>query len=702
MELFTLFGRLAINGANEAERELDNVTETAERSENRMTKAFKKIGAAIAAAFAVSKIKDFGTAIVKASAEVNAEASAFVQIMGKYSDEASAKVQKIADATGTTASRLTPYMTSMSAKFKGLGYNIEDATDYATRGLNLAADAAAFWDKSLNDSMSALNSFINGSYEGGEAIGLFANDTQMAQYAVQNSIIKSAKDWATLDEKTKQATRLEYAENMMRLSGATGQAAKESGQYQNVMANLTEAWRQFKAQIGEPLLQNIVIPAMKRLGDFITNTLSPGFENLKAKVKQLSDFYKEHKDAINAAATAIGVLTGAILTYNAYTAITNKLLQKGTIWSKLWSTAIALATGKIKLAAIAQKALNLVMSMNPVGLVVAAIAALVAVFVIAYKKSETFREAVQQLLGKLKALTAVIWEQLKPVFDELIDVFQALWEFVEAAVIPMFKEIIDAVIELWNIIKPIIETLWPVVRTVLQNILRAVTTNLQSGLAIVKTALNAIKNVINLVTALIEGDWSKAWEAVKNIFSGIWSGIKNIAANVLNGIKNQFLSMFNGVKKIVEKLKNLFNFKWNLPKLKLPHFKISGKFSLVPPSVPKLKVDWYKDGGILTQPTAFGVNPATGALRVGGEAGDEAVAPIDTLLGYIKTVVQEETGGMAYTLQRLIDMLAAYFPQLIKAADKNVVLDDGTLVGVMTPKINVKLAEIQNGNRRGR
>ena len=72
-----------------------------------------------------------------------------------------------------------------------------------------------FWDKSLEVSMGALNSFINGSYEGGEAIGLFANDTQLASYAVKQGIVSEAKEWANLDEAKKQATRLQYAQDMM-------------------------------------------------------------------------------------------------------------------------------------------------------------------------------------------------------------------------------------------------------------------------------------------------------------------------------------------------------------------------------------------------------------------------------------------------------------------------------------------------------
>ena len=148
--------------------------------------------------------------------------------MGNYSDNAQAKINEIADATGMVSTRLTPYMTSMTAKFKGLGYDIDDATTLAQDGLTLASDAAAFWDKSLEDSMGALNSFINGSYEGGEAIGLFANDTQLASYAVKQGIVSEAKEWANLDEAKKQATRLQYAQDMMAASGATGQAAKEA------------------------------------------------------------------------------------------------------------------------------------------------------------------------------------------------------------------------------------------------------------------------------------------------------------------------------------------------------------------------------------------------------------------------------------------------------------------------------------------
>ena len=205
MDVFKLLGKIVLDGVESAKKDLDGISDKAEASESRLTGAFKKIGGAVITYFATDKIIDFGKACVDLSATVAAEESAFEQIMGGYADSATEKMGEVADATGMVDTRLTPYMTSMTAKFKGLGYDIDEATSYAQDGLLLAADAAAFWDKSLNDSMSHLNSFVNGSYEGGEAIGLFANDTQMAAYAVEKGLVSQTKEWSSLEEKIKQA-----------------------------------------------------------------------------------------------------------------------------------------------------------------------------------------------------------------------------------------------------------------------------------------------------------------------------------------------------------------------------------------------------------------------------------------------------------------------------------------------------------------
>lgn len=584
MELFKIFGRIALNGVEDVNEDLDNTSGHAEKSSNKMASAFKKIGKAIATYFAIDKIKDFGKACVAAASDVAAEEAAFEQIMGTYASSAQKKLNTIASATGITNTRLTKYMTSLTAKFKGLGNNIEDATSLAARGLNIAADASAFWDMSLDDATGHLNSFINGSYEGGEAIGLFANDTQMAMYAVEQGLIKSTKAWAQLDEATKQATRLEYAENMMKLSGATGQAAKESGAYLNVQGNLNEAWRQFKATVGEPILQNIVIPAMQKL----TTILPILGEKVQVVInwfKSLWAWYKQHETIINALAIAIGVFVVAMNTMNI----------------------INMVIGWISTMITAMTTLNTVMMANPILFIISLIAALVAAFIYLWNNCEGFRN---------------------------------FW------------------INLWDSIKNAFSTAWTSIKA---------------------TAVNV-------------------WNSIKTTASNVWNGIKDAIMNPINTAKEK-------VKAVIDAIKGFFNFQIKWPKIPMPHFSVSPSGwkigDLLKGSIPRLGIEWYAKGGILTRPTLFGVDSASGKLMAGGEAGREAVAPIDTLTGYVRDAVKAETGEMAERMETLVSMLAEYLPQMTAKMERPMVLDTGALVSGIGSAMDSELGNINRMKGRG-
>ena len=450
--VFTLLGKIAIDGVDETKKDLNDVADSGQNAESKMTSAFKKIGGAIAAYLTIDAVKNFSKAVVDAAAEVAAEEAAFTQIMGKYSDEAANKVEKIADATGIVDSRLTPYMTSMTAKFKGLGFDVDEATDLASVGLNIAADAAAFWDKSLDDSMGSLNSFVNGNYEGGEAIGLFANETTLAAWAGENL----GFEWDKLTEKEKQFARLEFAKAMQEASGAAGQAAKESDAYANVQGNLSEKWRQFKSEVGEPLLQNVVIPAMKALGDFISNTLSPAFENLKITIKELGDFYNEHKTLIDGIIVVIGLLVAGIVTYNTTVTIKKTITKLLAAETGFFATALQLMTGKITLAtaaqkamAVAQKALNLVMNANPIGLVIAAITLLVGAFIYLWNNCEGFREFWIKLGEKIKD----VWNKAVDGVKQGIENAKKFFSNLKNDVTSKINNLKDGVVNTFNKIK---------------------------------------------------------------------------------------------------------------------------------------------------------------------------------------------------------------------------------------------------------
>ena len=192
-------------------------------------------------------------------------------------------------------------------------------------------------------------------------------------------------------------------------------------------------------------------------------------------------------------------------------------------------------------------------------------------------------------------------------------------------------------------------------------------------------AANPIGLVIAAVAALAAG-FTYLWrtsESFRNFWIGLWDGIKSTATRVADATKSVLIEKWttgfdilnrllggklDGVKKVfsdawkaavstvqnaIEKIKSYFNFDWKLPKIKMPHFSIQGSFSLNPPSVPRLNVDWYKkameNGMILNSPTIFGA--AGNRLLGGGEAGPEAVVGTSALSAMIAEAVARGNQG---------------------------------------------------------
>lgn len=150
-----------------------------------------------------------------------------------------------------------------------------------------------------------------------------------------------------------------------------------------------------------------------------------------------------------------------------------------------------------------------------------------------------------------------------------------------------------------------------------------------------------------------------------------------------NGVNALFGGIADFIKGVINKIKGFFNFEWKLPKIKLPHFKASGSWSLDPPKVPKFSVDWYANGGILNSPTIFGMNGDR--MMGGGEAGAEAVLPIDLL----KTYIRDEMQSNNTVLARLI---AEALSELTFVIENNISLGDKKLADVLVDAIIKKLS----------
>ena len=134
---------------------------------------------------------------------------------------------------------------------------------------------------------------------------------------------------------------------------------------------------------------------------------------------------------------------------------------------------------------------------------------------------------------------------------------------------------------------------------------------------------------------------------ISSLFSNILGTVQSTVGNILEGVKNAFQEKLETAKSIVsdavDRIKGFFNFKWELPKLKLPHFSITGSFNITPPSVPKFNVEWYKEGGIMTRPTVFGINGSN--AMIGGEAGAEAILPLSELWDNLRDFISMAING---------------------------------------------------------
>ena len=183
----------------------------------------------------------------------------------------------------------------------------------------------------------------------------------------------------------------------------------------------------------------------------------------------------------------------------------------------------------------------------------------------------------------------------------------------------------------------------------------ALSTSLLPIIAIVA----AVIAIIALVVIAVKNwgaitDWfSDKWDGLKKWWSDFWGQFSSPVDGAFKwleqSIKTISAFMFGSFDDKVNAIKNLFKFlklkfpKIEIPHIPMPHFSFSGTFNPLKGKLPKIGVDWFAKGGILTKPTVFGQNG--NSLMVGGEAGKEAVAPLSDLMGYVEKAVANQIGS---------------------------------------------------------
>lgn len=295
----------------------------------------------------------------------------------------------------------------------------------------------------------------------------------------------------------------------------------------------------------------------------------------------------------------------------------------------------------------------LAIPLAPAAAVVAAIAAIAAAIYAAWTTSETFRAAVMAgvdaISSKVQEICAFLAPYVQAFLDQIVSTVQvamdtlgpiigAVLTVIVSTVVPILTSIMDTVAQVLAVIlatvtnvmaavSTVIQGAWTLIQGIFQTVLGvilAVTTGdftmLQQG---VSNILNGLAGIVSGVLQGIASVFSGQWNAIRAVVTGVCNAVSGAVSGAFNGIKSVIDSTMNGAKNTVsgalDAISGFFaGLHLQFPHINLPHFSISGDFSIVPPSVPSISVSWYRTGAI-----------AMGASVVGiGEAGPEAVVPL--------------------------------------------------------------------------
>lgn len=333
-----------------------------------------------------SGMKDFVMSSLDAAADLQASRSQFTQTFGDMEQAAHDAVAAVAKETGILETRLNKTATGIYAFAKSSGATTEDAMGLMETALRAAADSAAYYDRSLEETSETLKSFLKGNYANDAALGVSATETTRNAKAME----LFGKKFADLSEIQKQQTLLKMVTDAQELSGALGQASREMDGWANVTGNLKEVGDQIKAGIGAPLLE-MIIPALQEATEFGQKLVEEtDWSGLITMVSAVGSGFATWK-VVGLITSVVGAIKGFI--------------------------------GAAEGASVAQAALNAVMAANPIGIVVTAIVALVAAFVTAYKTNDEFREKVDAAWDAIKSKIQAVTDWIKQRMDELREFF---------------------------------------------------------------------------------------------------------------------------------------------------------------------------------------------------------------------------------------------------------------------------------------
>ena len=580
-----------------------------------------------------------------------------------------------------------------SGKFAEAGYSAKDYFELLKNG----SQGGAYNLDKVNDSINEVTTRLaDGTIE--EGLGNFSGKTKetfeawktggATQKDLIDSIVADIQGTTNEQEKMNMAALAfgtmaeDGGTKFIEALSSTGSAFDDTkGKMQDLMSVKYDDIESSISGLGRAIRQNVLQPVV----DEVTPKVTESIQEITGKIPEAVQKVQEMLPVLGGVAIAVGVVTAALKLQAAVTAVKTAMdAAQVTTLSGLIAAEWAQAT-----AAAAAFA--------PYLLIVAAIAAVVAAIVLLVKNWDAVKEKcieVAQIIGeKWNEISTAIQTAISTAFNTARTVVSTVTAAIQAAISTAFNTASTVVSTVTSAIRTAVSTAFNAMKS-------AVTTAVNATKTAVTTVWNGIKSTVSTVVNAVRTTVTTVWNGIRSVTSSVWNGIKtavttpinaakSAVSTTVNGIRSTMTSVFGGIRSTVSSIfggiksaitspiqtakntlanmvsgiKGLFSgLHISLPHINLPHFRISGG---TPPygiagkgTAPSIGIDWYAQGAVLKKATSFGINTATGNRMVGGEAGYEAVAPIDVLQGYVQAAVESVVGNSTLDYDLLADKIA--------------------------------------------
>lgn len=668
MELFKIFGTVGLKGVNDTKQDLNDVTDTAEKSSSKLSKLGRVMGGIGKGVLAVTgAVATAGVGLIKS---VSSSYGALQQSIGGietlFGESANKVIENANNAFTTAGISANDYMqqvTSFSASLlQALGGDTEKACDSADMAIRDMADNANKMGTSMEMIQNAYQGFSKQNYTmlDNLKLGYGGTKTEMER------LLKDAQKITGIKYDIKNLNDVYQAIHVIQGElGITGTTAKEAGEtIEGSFNSLGASWQNFLAGLGNPDAD------MRKLVDNLAKSISGAVKNVIPVINNMVQVLPVVMDSL------IGAVESMLPTLiNTFTELIVKVIDAIV---KLLPQFIPLAIQCI--LTVTQALLE-----NLPLIVDAGIQLILGL-------AKGISDALPQLLP-------VILTVVEEVVNLLISNLPLIIEIGTQLLLGLITGLTQAMPQLIDMIPVLVESF---ITTLVSNLPLIIECGIKITMALGEGIINYIPSLISYIPKLI----SSIINGFKNGFSQMNNVGKGFVGNLLNGIKSSFGGVLDFFGNMINKIGDMWGkfTSWIKSIFKTPHFTFSGSLNpvdwITQGKLPKIGVEWYAKGGIMTQPTMFGYNQSTGNAMVGGEAGAEAIAPISTLQQYVSEAVKQETSDLAYGMNKLIDLLSTYLPDIKDNMNRPVILDSGKVVGGIAEKMDNKLGDIMTTKAR--